>query len=85
MGFLRFLFPVCFFWSFWLSGSVDIQHFKIQKQILKKKIMMNVCVGYFSWLQLSRCFHGVKKELYVSINIIAQNFKDGSVEFSWGL
>ena len=85
MGFLRFLFPVCFFWSFWLSGSVDIQHFEIQKQILKKKIMMNVCVGSFSLLQLSRCFHGVKKGLYVAINIIAQNFKDGSVEFSWGL
>ena len=39
MGFLKFLFPVCFFWYFLLFGSVDIQHFTIRKQILKKKIM----------------------------------------------
>ena len=84
-GFLKFLFPVCFFWVFLLSGSIEIQCFTTRKQILKKKIMMNVCVGSFSLLQLSRCFHGVKKGLYVAINIIAQNFKDGSVEFSWGL
>ena len=42
MGFLKFLFPVCFFWYFLLFGSVDIQHFTIRKQILKKKIMMIV-------------------------------------------
>ena len=29
---------------------------------------MVVCTGSFSWLQFSRCFHGVKKELHVSIN-----------------
>lgn len=38
MGFLKFLFPVCFFWLFWLSGSVDYQRFIITKQILKKSI-----------------------------------------------
>ena len=37
--------------------------------------MMDVCAGSYSWLQLSSCFHGVKKELHVAINIIAQNFK----------
>ena len=30
-------------------------------------------------LQISRCFHGVKKELHVAINIIAQNFKDTQI------
>ena len=39
MGFLKFLFPVCFFWLFWLSGSVDYQHITINQQFLKKKIM----------------------------------------------
>ena len=39
MGFLKFLFPVCFFNLFWLSGSIDFHYFTIQKQILKKKIM----------------------------------------------
>lgn len=39
MGFLKFLFPVCFFWYFLLFGSVDIQHFTIRKQILKKLII----------------------------------------------
>ena len=39
MGFLKFLFPVCFFWYFLLFGSVDIQHFTIRKQILKKSII----------------------------------------------
>ena len=29
-----------FFWLFLLSGSIDVQHFTIRKQILKKKIMM---------------------------------------------
>ena len=38
MGFLKFLFPVCFFWYFLLFGSVDIQHFTIRKQILKYSI-----------------------------------------------
>ena len=37
--------------------------------------MMVVCAGSFSWLQFSRCFHGVKKKLHVAINIISQNFK----------
>ena len=40
MGFLKFLFPVCFFWYFLLFGSVDIQHFTIRKQILEKLIML---------------------------------------------
>ena len=40
MGFLRFWFPVCFFWDFLLFGSVDIQHFTIRKQILKKNITL---------------------------------------------
>ena len=35
---MKFLFPVCFFWYFLLFGSVDIQHFTIRKQILKKSI-----------------------------------------------
>ena len=39
LGFLKFLFPVCFFWLFLLSGSIDIQCFTTRKQILKKKIM----------------------------------------------
>ena len=38
-GFLKFLFPVCFFWLFSLSGSIDYQYITIWKQILKKKIM----------------------------------------------
>ena len=42
MGFLKFLFPVCFFWYFLLFGRVDIQHFTIRKQILKKSVMMIV-------------------------------------------
>ena len=37
MGFLKFLFPVCFFWYFLLFGSVDIQHFTIRKQILSEE------------------------------------------------
>ena len=39
MGFLKFLFPVCFFWVFSLPGSIDYQCFTIQKQILKKYIL----------------------------------------------
>ena len=37
-GVLKFLFPVCFFWYFSLSRSIDIQHFTTRKQILKKSI-----------------------------------------------
>ena len=40
MGFLKFLFPVCFFWYFLLFGSVDIQHFTIRKQILKNILLL---------------------------------------------
>lgn len=48
MGFLKFLFPVCFFWYFLLFGSVDIQHFTIRKQILKEEHpeMVEIMEGY---------------------------------------
>ena len=48
MVFLKFLFPVCFFWLFLFFGISDIQHFIIRKQILKKEIMMVVCAASFS-------------------------------------
>ena len=48
MGFLKCLFPVCFFWCFWTFARIDYQYFTISKQILKKKIMMVVCAASFS-------------------------------------
>jgi len=61
LGFLKFLFPVCFFWLFLLSGSVDIQHFIIREQILKKKIMMIVgaCIFLVAAAQALPLFFGV--------------------------
>lgn len=35
---MKFLFPVCFFWLFSLSGSIDYQYITINRQILKKSI-----------------------------------------------
>ena len=37
-GVLKFLFPVCFFWLFWLLGCTDNQCFTTWKQIIQKKI-----------------------------------------------
>lgn len=61
LGFLKFLFPVCFFWYFLLFGSVDIQHFTIRKQILKKKIMMVVgaCIFLVAAAQALPLFFGI--------------------------
>jgi hypothetical protein len=61
LGFLKFLFPVCFFWLFLLSGSIDIQHFTIRKQILKKSIMMIVgaCIFLVAAAQALPLFFGV--------------------------
>jgi hypothetical protein len=61
LGFLKFLFPVCFFWLFLLSGSIDIQHFTIRKQILKKKIMMVVgaCIFLIAAAQALPLFFGI--------------------------
>ena len=61
LGFLKFLFPVCFFWYFLLFGSVDIQHFTIRKQILKKKIMMVVgaCIFLIAAAQALPLFFGI--------------------------
>ena len=39
MGFLKFLFPVCFFWLFLVLQSFDYQCFTISKQILKKYVL----------------------------------------------
>ena len=39
-GVFEFLFPVCFFWWFWLSVSIDSQCITFNQQILKKKIVM---------------------------------------------
>ena len=60
-GFLKFLFPVCFFWLFLLSGSIDIQYFTIRKQILKKKIMMVVgaCIFLIAAAQALPLFFGI--------------------------
>lgn len=38
MGFLKFLFPVCFFWRFSAFASIDYQHLTNFQQILKKSI-----------------------------------------------
>jgi hypothetical protein len=61
LGFLKFLFPVCFFWLFSLSGSIDIQHFTIQEQILKKSIMMIVgaCIFLVAAAQALPLFFGI--------------------------
>ena len=61
-GFLKFLFPVCFFWSFLLSGSIDIQCFTTRKQILKKSIMMIVgaCIFLIAAAQALPLFFGIK-------------------------
>ena len=61
LGFLKFLFPVCFFWLFSLSGSVDIQHFTTRKQILKKKIMMTVgaCIFLIAAANALPLFFGI--------------------------
>ena len=61
LGFLKFLFPVCFFWYFLLFGSVDIQHFTIRKQILKKKIMMTVgaCIFLIAAANALPLFFGI--------------------------
>ena len=61
MGFLKFLFPVCFFWLFLLLDSVDIQYFTILKQILKKKIMMVVgaCIFLVAAAQALPLFFGL--------------------------
>ena len=60
-GFLKFLFPVCFFWLFLLWGSVDIQYFTILKQIFKKKIMMVVgaCIFLIAAAQALPLFFGI--------------------------
>ena len=61
LGFLKFLFPVCFFWVFSLPGSIDYQCFTIQKQILKKKIMMTVgaCIFLIAAANALPLFFGI--------------------------
>jgi len=58
---LKFLFPVCFFWHFSLSGSIDIQYFTIREQILKKSIMMIVgaCIFLVAAAQALPLFFGI--------------------------
>lgn len=50
-----------FLWYFLLFGSVDIQHFTIRKQILKKKIMMVVgaCIFLIAAAQALPLFFGI--------------------------
>ena len=48
MGFLKCLFPVCFFWCFSILANIDNQYFTTNQQFLKKKIMMVVCAASFS-------------------------------------
>jgi len=61
LGFLKFLFPVCFFWLFWLSGSIDYQYITFNQQILKKSIMMIVgaCIFLVAAAQALPLFFGV--------------------------
>jgi hypothetical protein len=61
LEFLKFLFPVCFFWWFLLSGSIDNQWFTFRKQILKKSIMMIVgaCLFLVAAAQALPLFFGV--------------------------
>ena len=60
-GVLKFLFPVCFFWLFWLLWSIDYQCFTITKQILKKKIMMVVgaCIFLIAAAKALPLFFGI--------------------------
>ena len=55
LGFLKFLFPVCSFCFDLLFVGVDYQRITFNQQILKKKIMMVVCAGSFSWLLEKPC------------------------------
>ena len=50
-----------YFWYFLLFGSVDIQHFTIRKQILKKKIMMTVgaCIFLIAAANALPLFFGI--------------------------
>ena len=61
IGFLKFLFPVCFFWLFLLFGGIDYQCFTISKQIFKKKIMMVVgaCIFLIAAAQALPLFFGI--------------------------
>ena len=66
-----FLFPICSFCRFQLYDIIVYRPLTNNQQILKKKIMIVVCADSFSWLQLSRYFHGMKQELDVAILLSA--------------
>ncbi|MBS7375666.1 MAG: hypothetical protein KIG52_06960, partial [Muribaculaceae bacterium] len=55
LGFLKFLFPVCFFWRFSAFASIDYQHLTNFQQILKKKITMADAYVSFLAQQLGGC------------------------------
>ena len=69
-----FLFPICSFCRFQLYDIIVYRPLTNNQQILKKKIMIVVCAGSFSWLQLSRCLHGIKQELHLAIFLSAEHF-----------
>ena len=64
------MFPVCFFWYFLLFGSVDIQHFTIRKQILKKKIMMVIgaCIFFIAAAQALPLFFGMTNNTEINLS-----------------
>ena len=64
------MFPVCFFWYFLLFGSVDIQHFTIRKQILKKKIMMVIgaCIFFIAAAQALSLFFGMTNNTEINLS-----------------
>ena len=74
LKFLKFLFPVCFFWLFLLFRKTDIQHFTIRKQMLKKRITLRkIClwcryVSTASACELG-CFISYHTALYFNILI----------------
>jgi len=61
LGFLKFLFPVCFFWRFSAFASIDYQHLTNFQQILKKKIMMTVgaCIFLIAAANALPLFFGI--------------------------
>ena len=60
-GFLFLLFLICFFRHFAIQIIIDYQCFTIQKQILKKKIMMVVgaCIFLIAAAQALPLFFGL--------------------------
>ena len=74
-GFWIFCFQFVSFGCFGFFGALIISVLNSIGKISRRRSWWLFAQALSLELQLSRCFHGMKKELHVAINIITQNFK----------